>query len=285
MADTDKQLHYTAHAVVSSSLNPAPLGTPVTFSVSIDACTVITVPVCISVPTGGPPSVTLRDGNTVIGTDSYWGPTRFTTTLTGGTHVITANYSGTGVIFSASSPPLRQVVDGPAVYSAPSATGSGTISAEITGGSAGCTFAAARFLPPPPGASPVPPIAPGGVVFPHGLLDFTTTTCAPGGTITLVVTYPSPITEAAYWKYGPTPTNPSPHWYTLPATISGNTATFSITDGGLGDDDRVANGIVVDQGGPGIAVVAIVPALSAAALTALAFVLLVTATWAWARRR
>jgi hypothetical protein len=37
----------------------------------------------------------------------------------------------------------------------------------------------------------------------------------------------------------------------LPATIVGNTATFTITDGGIGDDDLVANGTVVDQGGPG----------------------------------
>ncbi|MFA5628590.1 MAG: IPTL-CTERM sorting domain-containing protein, partial [Thiohalomonadaceae bacterium] len=27
---------------------------------------------------------------------------------------------------------------------------------------------------------------------------------------------------------------------------------FSITDGGLGDDDLTANGIIVDQGGPGV---------------------------------
>jgi len=42
-----------------------------------------------------------------------------------------------------------------------------------------------------------------------------------------------------------------PHWYILPASIAGNTATFTITDGGLGDDDLAANGSIVDQGGPG----------------------------------
>jgi len=54
-----------------------------------------------------------------------------------------------------------------------------------------------------------------------------------------------------YWKFGPTPDSAMPHWYELPATISGNTATFSITDGGLGDDDLAPNGTIVDQGGPG----------------------------------
>ncbi|MDS4060354.1 MAG: IPTL-CTERM sorting domain-containing protein, partial [Candidatus Contendobacter sp.] len=40
--------------------------------------------------------------------------------------------------------------------------------------------------------------------------------------------------------------------YVLPATLAGNTATFTITDGGLGDDDLVADGDIVDQGGPGV---------------------------------
>jgi hypothetical protein len=55
-----------------------------------------------------------------------------------------------------------------------------------------------------------------------------------------------------YWKYGPTPASATPSWYILPATISGNTAVFTIVDGALGDDDRAANGTIVDQGGPGV---------------------------------
>ena len=55
----------------------------------------------------------------------------------------------------------------------------------------------------------------------------------------------------AYWKYGPTPDNSTPHWYPLPVSIQGNVITFSIVDGGLGDDDLTANGTIVDQGGPG----------------------------------
>ena len=39
----------------------------------------------------------------------------------------------------------------------------------------------------------------------------------------------------------------------LPATITGNTAVFTITNGGLGDDDlNPNNGVIVDQGGPGV---------------------------------
>ncbi len=36
-------------------------------------------------------------------------------------------------------------------------------------------------------------------------------------------------------------------------SVSGNTITFQITDGGLGDDDLTVNGVVVDDGGAVIA--------------------------------
>jgi hypothetical protein len=62
----------------------------------------------------------------------------------------------------------------------------------------------------------------------------------------------------------------------LPATIVGNTATFSITDGGLGDDDLLANGTIVDQGGPGLGggAAAAVPASSGWMLATLALLML-----------
>jgi hypothetical protein len=85
------------------------------------------------------------------------------------------------------------------------------------------------------------------------LLDFVLVGCTPGGTVSLSVTYPgSEATGAQYWKYGPTPSSSAATWYTLPAAVTGNTFTFSITDGGLGDDDLTPNGTIVDQGGPGV---------------------------------
>ena len=100
---------------------------------------------------------------------------------------------------------------------------------------------------------------------------------SPGSTVTFTVTYPSILAAGSqYWKYGPTGSQPAAHWYILPATLAGNTAVFSITDGGPGDDDLAANGTVVDQGGPGVpgAGVALpVPTLSEWAMALLALML------------
>jgi hypothetical protein len=168
-------------------------------------------------------------------------------------------------------------------FSGPSATTSGTISASFTATDASCTYGTTQFIAPPPGSPPVPPTAPVSVVFPHGLFDFTITACAPGATVNLTITYPAPLPPGTlYWKYGPEPGNTVPHWYVMPSTIAGNTATFSITDGGQGDDDLTANGTIVDQGGPGIppgGSPAQTPTLSQWALILLASLMLV-AGWA-----
>jgi hypothetical protein len=59
-----------------------------------------------------------------------------------------------------------------------------------------------------------------------------------------------------YWKYGPTPGPVAAHWYALGGanslTLVGNTATFTIADGGLGDDDLAINTSITDAGGPSL---------------------------------
>jgi hypothetical protein len=57
--------------------------------------------------------------------------------------------------------------------------------------------------------------------------------------------------------------------------LDGNTVTFDITDGGLGDDDLVPNGTIDDPGGPGAG--AAVPAMPLWALAVLALLLLAAA--------
>ncbi len=97
----------------------------------------------------------------------------------------------------------------------------------------------------------VPP--PNGVIFPHGLVDYQIAGVPNGSAITLNVTYPQPLPDGtAYWKFGPAPGNTTPHWYTVPTTVVGNALTFSVTDGGPGDDDMTANGSISDPGGAGM---------------------------------
>ncbi len=148
-------------------------------------------------------------------------------------------------------------------YSGPSATGTGTITASFTGGGATCTFAAPQFIGAPPGSPPVPPTLPqAGIRFPQGMFDFSLIGCTPGSTITMTITYPSSVNGMRYWKYGPEASNPSPHWYVMPTSFSGNTVVFSITDGAQGDDDLTANGVIDDQGGPGFGINLPVPTMS-----------------------
>jgi hypothetical protein len=139
------------------------------------------------------------------------------------------------------------------------------------------------FFIPATGSPRSPATAP-PVAMPFGLLDFTLLACTAGSTVTLTVTYPTAIPAgAAYYKFGPTPSDASPHWYVLPGTLAGNTATFTITDGALGDDDLAANGSILDQGGPGGgggaggggggSGVRAIPTLSDAALVVLALLL------------
>jgi hypothetical protein len=117
------------------------------------------------------------------------------------------------------------------------------------------------------------------------MFDFSTASCTPAATLVFTVTYPTALPPGTqYWKYGPTATDPAPHWYVLPATFSGNTVTFSITDGGLGDDDLAANGAIVDQGGPGIPGASAIPTLSEWAMLLLAALLVLTAGYGTRRR-
>lgn len=124
--------------------------------------------------------------------------------------------------------------------------GGGLVTAARTGGT--CT----GFAPGSTTFTPAPTPLPSGITFPYGVFGFTAV-CPSGGTLELTVTYPNSLPSGTqYWKYGPTSSNSAPHWYVLPATFAGNSVTFTITDGGLGDDVSPAtDGFIVDQGGPG----------------------------------
>ncbi len=116
----------------------------------------------------------------------------------------------------------------------------------------------ASFSTTPPAA------APQGVTFPAGLLALNLSSGDQGSDATVTLQFSTPVPAGAvYMKYGPSPDGFNcqgttacalPHWYELPASrveIATNrlSATLTLTDGGLGDFDGIANQFIQDPGG------------------------------------
>jgi hypothetical protein len=106
---------------------------------------------------------------------------------------------------------------------------------------------------PSPNNSPTP------VIFTHGLFGFSLTNLGPGGGTRVTLSLPAGEPYTTYFKYGPTPTDPSDHWYEFlfdgetGAEINNNVITLYFVDGKRGDSDLdKTNGIITDPGGPAI---------------------------------
>jgi hypothetical protein len=103
-----------------------------------------------------------------------------------------------------------------------------------------------------------------GFIFPHGFYSFNITTIPAGSTVTVTITLPSTVpVSAQYWKCQ------NGAWVNTTSLLGGNDGdnvlTLTITDGGLGDADGIANGTIVDPGGPAIPVSPGLPAPRASA--------------------
>ncbi len=139
----------------------------------------------------------------------------------------------------------------------------------------------------------LPATAPVGWQMFSDVLSFTATGCGEGGSLTLTLTYPQALPAGAkLWKWGPTHEDASNHWYTVPATISGQTVTFTLTDGANGDADLSINGSIMDPAvigvplaSPGaVGVVAPVPTLGQWALWLMAMLMAAVALHQQRRR-
>jgi hypothetical protein len=95
----------------------------------------------------------------------------------------------------------------------------------------------------------------GKYLMPHGVLEFVLVGCDIGSTVRVTTTWPNLKGVTGYMKYGPTPWLPQTSIWYVPSNvaISGNTVSYTITDGSLGDDDLTANGEIHDPGGPIVA--------------------------------
>ena len=106
--------------------------------------------------------------------------------------------------------------------------------------------------------NPSPGDAPARVNFPIGFYNSTIEGLNRGGSTELVLTLeePSRISVNKFYKFGPTPLDPTPHWYDF--TYDGETGVvftagafvIHLVDGLRGDDDLTDNGRVVSVGAP-----------------------------------
>jgi len=89
------------------------------------------------------------------------------------------------------------------------------------------------------------------LAFPYGLFSFKIVGIPVGSTVTVTITLPGLVpTDTEYWKY-----QAGIGWYEIPiVSIIDNTITIQLTDGGLGDTDGVADGTIMDPGGPAISI-------------------------------
>lgn len=107
---------------------------------------------------------------------------------------------------------------------------------------------------------------PPSVDFPFGFLDFAISGLAAGAATTLTIAGLDTSGIPDYYKYGATPANSTNHWYNflLGQATDGDSAVgtgmeivagnfvLRLIDGGRGDDDLAANGVILDVGGPAI---------------------------------
>ncbi len=117
---------------------------------------------------------------------------------------------------------------------------------------AGTTLTDVYTLDPTnPAQVAVPP--PANVTLPEGLTRFIVEGLTPGASTTISIYTATTNGITGYAKY-----NETTHvWTTLPSgnvVISTGRIDLTLTDGGVGDDDGVANGRIVDPGGPAIIV-------------------------------
>jgi hypothetical protein len=92
---------------------------------------------------------------------------------------------------------------------------------------------------------------PSGLSFPEGFFSFTIVNVTPGSAVTITITLPQPLpVDTRFYKCQ------NGSWIDCTSLMGDNDGdnviTITITDGGLGDADGVANGTIVDPCGPGM---------------------------------
>jgi hypothetical protein len=126
----------------------------------------------------------------------------------------------------------------------PSPTGTGNVVFRVADGAVPASFDVTPVWPPP--ASP-----PAGYELPHGLYAATLRGLPTGSCVTIRVLLPSPVPTGAVWLK-----LQGDRWITVPIGSDDGDAEVTITlcDSGQGDGDGVADGNIIDPGGPAVPV-------------------------------
>ncbi len=283
----------TAGCTVNCASTPA---TPVTPSTQVPVAPTLTVsPTTVGgypqiSGTGTPGyTITVKDGSTtlctaIVAADQTWSCTPGGGLPTPGLHTISATQTNPGKGNTGPATTTSLNVLG-TTFTGPTATGAGNATATLSGGGAGCGFDVSQssFVAAAAGA-------PGQLSFPYGNVHFVARGCTPSSSITVSVTWPGPVTGMAYWKFGPASAGAADSWYQpAGAVVSGNTTSVVVTDGGQGDDDRAANGVIVDPSGPARVGAASgarpIPALEPRMLAMAMLLMLAAGLWNLRRRR
>ncbi len=123
------------------------------------------------------------------------------------------------------------------------------------------------------GVTPVDPPdltgLPAGVALPLGAFTVQAFGAVePGGEIVIQLEFPEGIPFNSYYKHGARPDSPSPRWYEFlydgrtGAEIDGHRVTLHLVDGERGDLDLLADGNLLDPGGPALVGAAPAPKLT-----------------------
>ncbi|HAH44956.1 MAG TPA: hypothetical protein DCM07_08865, partial [Planctomycetaceae bacterium] len=89
---------------------------------------------------------------------------------------------------------------------------------------------------------------------PYGMFEFNVTDIEVGGSTTVDLILPEGSNVDTYYKLNPDTGDLFEFTYDgeTGATIDGNIITLHLVDGGRGDFDGIANGVIADPGGPGV---------------------------------
>jgi cyclophilin family peptidyl-prolyl cis-trans isomerase len=97
-----------------------------------------------------------------------------------------------------------------------------------------------------------------GLNLPSGFMDFAVSNVVPGGAEEIKIILPAAVTADRFYLLGPDAGDQSEHWYNFifdaasgsGTVVNGNEVTLHFVDGGRGDRDRAANGVIYIIGVP-----------------------------------